>query len=81
MIQATLEEARRVARETILIEECCPFEETILKCLSCLYWKVTDHGYQYFSLKDWEKMLGEENLLECIKDRGVIRDTVFIVRP
>lgn len=79
IMQSSLKEARRVARETILIEECVPFEGRFLRNISRCYWKIVDSGYRYPTLLEWKNILGADDIIECLTGQGIVRYAMFVV--
>jgi SAM-dependent methyltransferase len=70
-LDATIAEAKRVGRHIILWESCA-CDSQPFKTLSRMYWKVTDGGYQYYSLDEWKTRFGG-TCLDEIKGAGLVR--------
>ncbi|HET8552396.1 MAG TPA: class I SAM-dependent methyltransferase [Gammaproteobacteria bacterium] len=68
---ATIAEAKRVGKHVILWESCA-CDNQPFKLLSRLYWKITDGGYQYYSLDEWKAQF-QATCLDEIKGHGLIR--------
>jgi len=78
IVDSALSEAKRIAREYILIEEPCAFSGRILGFLSRTYWKVVDSGYVYRSAPEWRKYL-EPDIVDSIEGEGFVRYILLIV--
>lgn len=70
-LDATIAEAKRVGKHVILWESCAGDRQPF-KSLSRLYWKITDGGYQYYSLDEWKTRF-QATCLDEIKGSGLIR--------
>jgi len=70
-VNETIVEAKRVGKK-IVIYECCAWNKQPFKYISRLYWKLTDGGYDYLSLSEWQSRFGMPVLAE-IRGRGLVR--------
>ena len=70
-VDDTIVEAKRVGKK-IVIYECCTWNRQPFKYISWLYWKLTDGGYDYLSLSEWQARFGMPVLAE-IRGRGLVR--------
>lgn len=67
----TIAEAKRVAR-IIVIYESCAWERQPFKAFSQAYWKITDGGYEYLSLDEWQARFALP-VLDEVRGHGLVR--------
>jgi SAM-dependent methyltransferase len=74
-----LAEARRVAREVVIIRDSFNFAGRLSRWFGNLYWRVVDGGYLYRTRAQWAELFGDAAMVE---EYGVAlnRNCIFVVR-
>ena len=77
-VDKTIAEAKRVGK-TIVVYESCAWRSQPFKALSRAYWKLTDGGYEYLSLDEWQTRFAL-HVLDEIRGSGLVRYGMCVLR-
>lgn len=77
-LDKTIAEAKRVGK-IIIFYESCTWERQPFKALSKAYWKLTDGGYNYLSLNEWQGRFALP-VLDEIRGNGLVRYGMCVLR-
>ncbi|MCL5292427.1 MAG: class I SAM-dependent methyltransferase [Actinobacteria bacterium] len=77
---AAMNEAKRVSRETIVVQDTVGYDSGPMRYLSLLYWALVDGGSCYRTRAQWRELF-EDNGLKVIEERfgSIIRTGIFVL--
>jgi SAM-dependent methyltransferase len=77
--ERALAEARRVARDAVIIRDSFNFGGPVSHFLGNLYWRVVDGGYLYRTRQEWLALIGDAKVVEEY-GAALNRNCIFVVR-
>ena len=77
--ERALAEARRVARDVVIIRDSFNFAGRLSQWLGNSYWRIVDGGYLYRTRAQWAELFGDAAVLEEY-GASLNRNCIFVVR-
>ena len=80
--QAAIAEAKRVARETIIVQDTIGYDSAVMSRLAPVYWMLADGGVCYRTGPQWREFFERNNLTIDKSHNGeIIRTGIFALKP